>query len=60
MVTLKKDVGAIAKEPNAQAEHLNEFCDAVSHPDNGQPILIMGIPMFPACLVHNDLSILRP
>ncbi len=35
MITLKMDLGVIAQEPEAQAEILDEFYDAVFHIETG-------------------------
>ncbi len=60
---MKTDLGVIAKEPEAQAELLNEFYDDVFCTDAGHPIpalpipsVMMGIPVFTPCLVHKELS----
>ncbi len=63
MVGLKTKAGVMIKEPEAQAELLNEFYDSVFRPANGQPIptppipwVMMGIPVFTPCLAHQELS----
>ncbi len=65
IISLKTDLGVTVKEPESQAELLNEFYDTVCHPDNGQPIpllpvtlVMMGITVFTPCLVHKKLSTL--
>ncbi len=65
IISLKTDLGVIAKEPEAQAELLKEFYGAVFRIDNGQPTpalpipsVMMGIPVFTPCLVHKGLSTL--
>ncbi len=62
---MKTDLGVIAREPEAQAEILNEFFDAVFRTDAGQPIpalpipfVMMGTFVFTPCLVHKELSTL--
>ncbi len=60
MISLKTDLGVILKEPESQTELLNEFYDTVFRTDNGKPIpvpsVIMDIPLFTPCLVHEKLS----
>ncbi len=58
-------MGVIVKEPEAQAQLLNEFYDAVFRTDAGQPISTLPIPsvmmgtfVFTPCLVHKELSTL--
>ncbi len=61
----KMDLSVIVKEPEVQAEPLNEFCDAVFRSGNWQPTpalptpsVMMGIPVFTPYLVHKELSTL--
>ncbi len=63
IISLKTALGVNVKEPEMQAELLNEFYDAAFGTDNGQPfpaLLIpsemMSIPVFTLCLVLEELS----
>ncbi len=65
ILSLKRDLDAIVKEPEAQAELLNEFYVSVFRTDNEHPItalpipmVMMGIPVFTPWLVHKELSTL--